>query len=86
MTRDELIQGLNLDLANEYKAIITYIANASVVSGLKRKEMKEFFLLEVPDELRHALFLANKIAAMGGKPAVEPAAVPFTSDLKWSCQ
>lgn len=82
MTRDELIQGLNLDLANEYQAIITYITYASVVSGLKRKEMKEFFLSEVPDELRHAQFLANKIAAMGGKPAVEPAPVPFTSDLK----
>lgn len=31
---------------------------------------------EVPDELRHAEYLANKIAALGGTPTTTPVAVP----------
>ncbi len=37
---------------------------------------------EVPDELRHAEYLANKIAALGGTPTTTPVAVPPASDLK----
>jgi bacterioferritin len=81
-TKDALIEGLNVDLANEYQAIITYITYASTVTGIYREEMKEFFLREVPDELRHAQFLASKIAALGGTPITTPAPVPAASDLK----
>lgn len=81
-TKEVLIEGLNVDLANEYQAIITYITYASTVTGIYREEMKEFFLREVPDELRHAQFLASKIAALGGTPITTPAPVPAASDLK----
>lgn len=37
---------------------------------------------EVPDELRHAEFLANKIAALGGQPTTVPAPVPPARDLR----
>ncbi|MFQ3610633.1 MAG: ferritin-like domain-containing protein [Fimbriimonadales bacterium] len=80
--RQALIEGLNLDLANEYQAIITYITYAATVTGIYREEMKEFFMREVPEELRHAEFLANKIAALGGQPTTVPIAVPPASNLK----
>ncbi len=80
--KQELIEGLNLDLANEYQAIITYITYAATVTGIHREEMKEFFMREVPEELRHAEFLANKIAALGGQPTTVPIAVPPASNLK----
>lgn len=80
--REQLIAGLNTDLANEYQAIITYITYAATVTGIHREEMKEFFMREVPDELRHAEFLANKIAALGGQPTTVPAPVPPARDLR----
>ncbi len=81
-TKEALIEGLNTDLANEYQAIITYITYAATVTGIYREEMKEFFLREVPDELRHAQFLASKIAALGGTPTTTPAPVPPASSLR----
>lgn len=82
MLKQQLIEGLNTDLANEYQAIITYITYASTVTGIYREEMKEFFMREVPDELRHAEFLANKIAALGGQPTTVPMPVPQASNLR----
>ncbi|MCW5887695.1 MAG: ferritin-like domain-containing protein, partial [Anaerolineales bacterium] len=37
-----------------------------------RPQLVEFFLAEVPDEQRHAQFLANKIVALGGEPTTQP--------------
>ncbi len=39
----ELIDGLNEDLSNEYAAVIQYTYSASVVSGLYRSALKPFF-------------------------------------------
>ena len=67
---DALIEGLNEDLSGEYKAVIMYNTYAGMVVGLYRKELEGFFRSEIPDELKHAEFLANKIAALGGTPSV----------------
>lgn len=68
----ELIDGLNEDLAHEYTAIIQYIQNAARVSGLAREVLKPLFEKEAQDEINHALYLANKIVALGGEPVVKP--------------
>jgi len=74
-----LIDGLNEDLAGEYQAIIMYRTYASLVSGPYRPELKEFFEAEIPDELGHAQFLADKIVALGGQPTTTPKPVPPAS-------
>lgn len=56
----ELIDGLNEDLSNEYAAAIQYTYSASVVSGLYRSALKPFFESEITDELGHALYLSEK--------------------------
>ncbi len=66
-----LINHLNEDLAGELSAIIQYITYAAKVTGPYRPELSGFFLAEVPDEQRHAQFLANKIVALGGEPTTE---------------
>jgi bacterioferritin len=76
MTKTELIERLNEDLAGEYGAIIQYIAYAAQVTGPFRPQLSQFFLAEVPDEQGHAQFLANKIVALGGEPTTTPRAVP----------
>ncbi|UOQ86610.1 ferritin-like domain-containing protein [Gracilibacillus salinarum] len=72
---EKLIEGLNVDLANEYAATIMYTYHASVVSGLYRSLLKPFFEDEINDEMGHALYLSNKIKTLGGTPTTTPAKV-----------
>lgn len=78
--RRSLIDGLNQDLAGEYQAVIMYRTYASLVTGPYRPELKSFFESEVPDELGHAAFLADKIVALGGDPTTMPAEVSPAHD------
>lgn len=81
-TKEDLIRGLNEDLAGEYQAIISYRLFASMATGIHRHEAREFFEKEIPDELGHARFLADKVVALGGEPATEPRPVKVTRDLR----
>lgn len=81
-TMDELIDDLNSDLAAEFQAVITYRLFASLCSGPYRQEIRGFFEKEIPDELEHAKFLADKIVALGGTPTTEPLPVRITRDNK----
>lgn len=77
-----LIDGLNEDLAAEYEAVIMYRTYASLVSGPWRQELRAFFEGEIPDELGHAAYLADKIVALGGTPVVSPGPIPVTKENK----
>ncbi len=77
-----LIDGLNEDLAAEYQAVIMYRTYASLVAGPWRQELRAFFEAEIPDELGHAAYLADKVVALGGIPVVEPGPVPVVKDNK----
>ncbi|MCT2535574.1 ferritin-like domain-containing protein [Aquibacillus koreensis] len=79
---EELIDGLNEDLANEYAATIMYTYNTSVVSGLYRPLLKPFFENEINDEIGHALYLSEKIKTLGGTPTTTPAKVNQYKDAK----
>ncbi|MGH7457938.1 MAG: ferritin-like domain-containing protein [Longimicrobiaceae bacterium] len=75
-----LIDALNEDLAAEYQAVIMYRTYASLVSGPYRQELRAFFEGEIPDELSHAAFLADKIVALGGHPTTSVPPVPEPRD------
>lgn len=68
----ELIDGLNSDLAGELGAVIQYTTYSAVASGVERPQLVAFFQQEVADELGHARFLADKITALGGTPTTKP--------------
>lgn len=78
----QLIDGLNEDLANEYGAVIQYTYSASVVSGLYRSALKPFFEEEINDEIEHALYLSEKIKNLGGTPTTKAADVPQVTGVK----
>lgn len=82
ITKEELIEGLNLDLSHEYGASVQYTYSASVVSGLYRSALKPFFEEEITDELGHALYLSEKIKSLGGLPTTKVADVPQPEDVK----
>jgi bacterioferritin len=77
--KEALIAGLNEDLAHEYQAIVMYNSFAALVSGIHRPMLKGFFEGELPEELAHAQFLADKITALGGMPATVPAPVALAT-------
>ncbi|PIE81501.1 MAG: bacterioferritin [Chloroflexi bacterium] len=76
MDKQTLIDNLNKDLANELSAIIQYITYAAKATGPYRPQLSQFFLTEAVDEQAHALFLANKIVALGGEPTTVASPVP----------
>ncbi len=86
VTREQLIEGLNEDLAGELQAVIMYIQYSASVKGPYRQQLSQFFAGEIADELAHAQFLANKVAALGGLPTVQPKPVPQTDDARQMLQ
>ncbi len=77
--RDELLDGLNEDLAGELQAIIMYLNYSAILTGPYRKELRALFQAEIGDEQGHAQFLSDKIAALGGQPTTTPRPVPEAS-------
>ena len=76
MDKQTLIDHLNEDLSGELSAIAQYITYAAKATGPYRPQLSQFFLAEVADEQGHALYLANKIVALGGEPTTEARPVP----------
>jgi len=70
--KKKLVQGLNEDLANELGASILYLYQTSTATGWDGEELREFLAAEITGEMQHAIFLAEKIAALGGKPTTMP--------------
>jgi bacterioferritin len=76
MDRQTLVDALNRDLANEFQAVLAYTRWSAEVNGPHRDLLRAMFQREIPDELRHAQFLADKIAVYGSKPNTSAASVP----------
>lgn len=79
-SREELIRGLNEDLAHEYQAIISYLLYSRLASGPLRPELTSFLEGEIEEELEHAKLLASKIVALGGEPTTRAAEVRLSTD------
>ncbi|HJX26821.1 MAG TPA: ferritin-like domain-containing protein [Thermoanaerobaculia bacterium] len=82
ISQEEFLKELNIDLAHEYAAVITYRTYASQVQGQWRMELRAFFEQEIPDELGHAQILADKIVSLGGIPTTTPAPVKPANDVR----
>src|SRR5699024_11991632 len=82
MSKEELIEGLNVDLSHEYGAAIQYTYSASAVTGVYRPALKPFFEEEITDELGHALYLSEKIKSLGGVPTTKAEDVPQHENVR----
>jgi bacterioferritin len=79
-SREMLVDHLNGDLAGELQAIAMYIQYSALLRGPHRKELRDLFQAEIPDEQRHAQLLADKISVLGGVPTTTPRPVPRAID------
>jgi len=86
ITREEMIQFLNEDLAREYQAIIAYTVYSQVIKGAPYTDIAEELEKHAREELEHALKLSRQINYFGGMPAVCPKKVKTYEDAKQMLQ
>src|SRR5580704_4991793 len=72
ISRDELINLLNEDLAREYQAIISYVVYSQVLKGAEYMNIADELTKHAAEELNHALIISNQIDYLGGMPTVAP--------------
>ena len=72
ITRKQLIDALNEDLAREYQAIIAYVNYSQVLKGAAYMNIAAELAIHATEELAHAIAVANHIDYLGGMPTVVP--------------
>jgi len=82
MTKEDLIRGLNEDLAAEVGTVIRYTYQAAQCYGLLAAELRELLGEEAKDELGHATYLMDVIQDLGGEPTTTPRQFDKPGDLK----
>ena len=70
-SKDEIIKGLNEDLAREYKAIIQYVVYSSTLKGAEYSDIAEQLKKHASQELAHALEVSRQIDYLGGDPTMK---------------
>jgi bacterioferritin len=75
VSRSELIELLNQDLAREYQAIIAYVVYSQVLKGAEFMNIAGELEKHAAQELNHALIVAKQVDYLGGMPTVEPKSV-----------
>lgn len=72
LSREQLVQLLNEDLAREYQAIIGYVVYSQVLKGAQYMSIAGELEKHAKQELEHALIIAKQIDYLGGMPTVSP--------------
>ena len=70
VTREQLIELLNEDLAREYQAIVAYVVYSQVIKGAEYMAIAEELEKHAGEELKHALIVSKLIDYLGGTPTV----------------
>ena len=72
ITREQLIELLNEDLAREYQAVIAYVVYSQVLKGAEYMNIANELEKHAGEELRHALIISKHVDYLGGMPTVKP--------------
>ena len=78
VSREQLIDLLNGDLAREYQAIIAYVVYSQVLKGAQYMSIARELEVHAGEELEHALTLSKQIDYLGGTPTVVPKPVKMS--------
>lgn len=81
-TRKKIIDGLNDDLAREYKAIIQYVVFSAALKGAEYGDIADQLKKHAAQELDHALKVARQIDYLGGEPTVLGKPAEYSQDSK----
>jgi bacterioferritin len=81
-SKEEIIRGMNEDLAREYKAIIQYVVFSSTLKGAEYGDIADQLKIHASQELAHALEVARQIDYLGGDPTVKTKEAEYSDDSK----
>jgi bacterioferritin len=82
VSREQLIQLLNEDLAREYQAIIAYVVYSQVLKGAQYMSIAGELEKHAKEELEHALVISKQIDYLGGMPTATPKAVRLSDNAE----
>ena len=82
ITRDQLADLLNEDLAREYQAIIAYVIYSQVLKGAEYMNIADQLEIHAKQELEHALIISRQIDYLGKMPVSTPKPVKTSDDPK----
>jgi bacterioferritin len=80
VTRDQLVQGLQEDLAREYKAIIQYVIFSQKLDTARYTDIASQLEEHAHQELSHAIAIARQLDYFGAYPTHEPKPVEVSED------
>lgn len=78
--RAALVQGLQEDLAREYKAVIQYVIYSQVLDGSNYMDIAHELEVHAHEELDHALAIAKQLDYFGAYPTEIPKKVEVPKD------
>ena len=79
-TREQLIEGLQQDIAREYKAIIQYIIFSQKLDTARYMNIADQLQEHAHQELDHALQIARQLDYLGAYPVHEPETVEVSEE------
>jgi bacterioferritin len=82
ISRDQLAELLNEDLAREYQAIIAYVVYSQVLKGAEYMDIAAQLEIHAKQELDHALILSRQIDYLGKMPVVTPKPVRTSKNAR----
>jgi bacterioferritin len=80
VTREQLIQGLQDDIAREYKAIIQYVIFSQKLDSARFMNIADQLTEHAHQELDHALAIARQLDYFGAYPVHEPKPIEVSKD------
>ena len=72
ISRKQMVDLLNEDLAREYQAIIAYVIYSQTIKGAEYNHIAQELEKHAGEELAHAIQIANQIDYLNGKPVNRP--------------
>ncbi len=82
VSREQLIELLNGDLAREYQAIIAYVIYSQTLKGAAYMTIAEELERHAGEELKHAITIAKQIDYLGGTPTHQTRPVKMSDDAQ----
>ena len=78
VTREQMVELLNDDLAREYQAIIAYVVYSQLLKGAAYTDIARELEQHAGEELSHALQISKQIDYLGGTPITTPKPVKLS--------
>ena len=82
ISRKQMVDSLNEDLAREYQAIIAYVIYSQTMKGAEYNHIAQELEKHAGEELAHAIQIANQIDYFNGKPVNKPKEVKVSDKPK----